>query len=107
MEPFNFVRLQFPFIVSYITFYRNKGHRSRKKAKERREEEERIVARERALQDDDAAPETDGDFERLLIATPNDSFLWVKYMAFKLSLADVDVSGKYRTPYTANIARVA
>ncbi|CAM9798055.1 unnamed protein product, partial [Sphacelaria rigidula] len=67
-----------------------KGHRSRKKAKERREEEERIVAREKALQDEDAAPETAGDFERLLIASPNESLLWVKFMAFKLGLADID-----------------
>eukprot|EP00903_Cladosiphon_okamuranus_P010099 g9564.t2 len=67
-----------------------KGHRSRKKAKERREEEERIAARERALQDEDAVPETAGDYERLLVATPNDSLLWVKFMAFKLSLADVE-----------------
>ncbi|CAM9409869.1 unnamed protein product, partial [Hapterophycus canaliculatus] len=66
------------------------GHRSRKKAKERREEEERIAARERALQDEDASPETAGDYERLLVATPNDSLLWVKFMAFKLSLADVE-----------------
>ncbi|CAN0347508.1 unnamed protein product [Ectocarpus sp. 6 AP-2014] len=69
---------------------RNKSHRSRKKAKERREEEDRIAARERALQDEDAAPETAGDYERLLVATPNDSLLWVKFMAFKLSLADVE-----------------
>ena len=39
----------------------------------------------------DAAPETAGDFERLLVASPNDSLLWVKYMAFKLSLAEVEV----------------
>ncbi|CAM9211625.1 unnamed protein product, partial [Ectocarpus sp. 12 AP-2014] len=67
-----------------------KSHRSRKKAKERREEEDRVAARERALQDEDAAPETAGDYERLLVATPNDSLLWVKFMAFKLSLADVE-----------------
>lgn len=36
-------------------------------------------------------PETAGDYERLLVATPNDSLLWVKFMAFKLSLADVEV----------------
>lgn len=71
---------------------RKKGHRSRKKAKERREEEERIVARERALLDENAAPETAGDYERLIVASPNDSLLWVKFMAFKLGLADIDVS---------------
>lgn len=50
------------------------------------------MAREKALQDEDAAPETAGDFERLLIASPNESLLWVKFMAFKLGLADIDVS---------------
>lgn len=49
------------------------------------------MARERALQDENAVPETAGDFERLLIASPNDSLLWVKFMAFKLGLADTDV----------------
>lgn len=39
----------------------------------------------------DGVPETSGDFERLIVAEPNNSFLWVKYMAFKLSLADVEV----------------
>lgn len=40
----------------------------------------------------DAVPETAEDFERLVVASPNSSLLWVKYMAFKLSLADVEVS---------------
>lgn len=40
----------------------------------------------------DGVPETAGDFERLMVAEPNSSLLWVKYMAFKLSLADVEVS---------------
>lgn len=44
----------------------------------------------------DAVPETAGDYERLLVATPNDSLLWVKFMAFKLSLADVEVSVERR-----------
>lgn len=41
--------------------------------------------------DQDAVPETAGDYERLLVATPNDSLLWIKFMVFKLSLADVEV----------------
>lgn len=35
-------------------------------------------------------PEHKDDFERMLIAQPNSSFLWVKYMAFHLQSADID-----------------
>ena len=40
--------------------------------------------------DGDKPPETIADFERLLVASPNDSFLWIKYMAFLLSLTEME-----------------
>lgn len=49
-------------------------------------------------------PETAGDFERLVVATPNDSLVWVKFMAFKLSLADVEVSATYIKEYFGLLA---
>ena len=39
-----------------------------------------------------AAPETADDFERLLLGSPNSSYLWIKYMAYQLSLADIDAA---------------
>ena len=47
------------------------------------------VAQELAEMDGDEAPETADEFERLLVAQPNVSFVWVKYMAFLISLGDI------------------
>lgn len=43
---------------------------------------------ERALQGD--IPRTPDDFEKLVRSSPNSSFVWIKYMAFLLDLADVE-----------------
>ena len=68
------------------------SHKSRKKAAARRKEEEEISRREVALADGtaDENPETAADFERLVASSPNSSETWIKYMAFHLSLADIE-----------------
>lgn len=38
----------------------------------------------------DKAPNSVADYERLLLASPNSSFLWVNYMAFQLQLSEID-----------------
>lgn len=38
----------------------------------------------------DQAPETIDEFEALVRTSPNSSFVWIKYMAFMLQLADVE-----------------
>lgn len=43
---------------------------------------------ERTLQGD--IPRTPDDFEKLVRSSPNSSFVWIKYMAFLLDLADVE-----------------
>lgn len=35
-------------------------------------------------------PESITDFERLLLASPNSSYMWIQYMAFQLQLAEID-----------------
>jgi rRNA biogenesis protein RRP5 len=67
------------------------SHKSHKKQAERRREEKEISRREMAWADGtaDENPETVGDFERLLAGNPNSSELWIRYMAFYLSLADI------------------
>ena len=67
------------------------SHKSRKKAAAKRREEEETSRREAALADGtaDDAPETAADFERLVASSPNSSEVWIKYMAFHLSLADI------------------
>ncbi|XP_065632266.1 rRNA biogenesis protein RRP5 [Quercus suber] len=61
--------------------------RPKKKAKEEREQEIR-AAEERLLEND--IPRTADEFEKLVRSSPNSSFVWIKYMAFMLSMADVE-----------------
>ncbi|CAK5279992.1 unnamed protein product, partial [Mycena citricolor] len=35
-------------------------------------------------------PESTADFERLLLGSPNSSYLWIQYMSFQLQLSEVD-----------------
>jgi rRNA biogenesis protein RRP5 len=70
---------------------KQKSHKSRKRQAEKRRLEQEISRREMALADGtaDDNPETASDFERLLAGDPNNSELWIRYMAFYLSLADI------------------
>lgn len=36
------------------------------------------------------APESTADFERLLLGSPNSSYLWIQYMSFQLQLSEID-----------------
>jgi rRNA biogenesis protein RRP5 len=67
------------------------SHKSKKKQALRRREEKEITRRETALADGtaDENPETAADFERLIAGNPNSSEIWIRYMAFHLSLADI------------------
>lgn len=68
----------------------SKQARKRQKKKTREEKEAAIARAEAARLQGDSAPETVEDFERLVLASPNSSFVWIKYMAFMLSLTEVD-----------------
>jgi len=61
--------------------------RLKKEARKQRELEISALE-ERALQGD--IPRTPDDFEKLVRSSPNSSFVWIKYMACLLDLADVD-----------------
>jgi len=75
---------------------KSSSRKSRKRQAEKRREEQEISRRETALADGtaDENPETAGDFERLLAGEPNNSELWIRYMAFYLSLADIPSARK-------------
>lgn len=75
---------------------KSSSRKSRKRQAEKRREEQEISRRETALADGtaDDNPETAGDFERLLAGEPNNSELWIRYMAFYLSLADIPSARK-------------
>jgi rRNA biogenesis protein RRP5 len=67
------------------------SHKSRRKQAQRRKEEQEISLREAALADGtaDESPETASDFERLLAGAPDSSELWIRYMAFHLTMANI------------------
>jgi len=70
------------------------SHKSRQRAAQKRKVEKDIAMRESALADGtaDERPETAKDFERLLASEPNASEHWIRYMAYHLSLADIDAA---------------
>eukprot|EP00180_Rhodochaete_pulchella_P003854 Plantae.Rhodophyta-Rhodochaete_pulchella.ctg7019.p1 GENE.Plantae.Rhodophyta-Rhodochaete_pulchella.ctg7019~~Plantae.Rhodophyta-Rhodochaete_pulchella.ctg7019.p1 ORF type:complete len:852 (-),score=174.86 Plantae.Rhodophyta-Rhodochaete_pulchella.ctg7019:174-2729(-) len=64
---------------------REKRAKKRQKAEQERETQER----ERSVLDALGNPQTDEDFERALMGSPNNSMLWIRYMALCLSLSQV------------------
>jgi rRNA biogenesis protein RRP5 len=43
-----------------------------------------------ALAEGKLVPQSADDFERLIVANPNASFLWIQYMAFYVGSTDID-----------------
>ncbi|KAG6542156.1 hypothetical protein Mapa_016388 [Marchantia paleacea] len=68
------------------------SEKQKKRAKKRlkKEREAAIAAAEEKRLKDNETPETVDEFEQLVRASPNSSFVWIKYMAFMLSIADVE-----------------
>jgi rRNA biogenesis protein RRP5 len=61
----------------------NRG--SKKKKRKRKEIEQDLTADLHTK-----TPESNADFERLLLGSPNSSYLWIRYMSFQLQLSEVD-----------------
>ena len=70
---------------------RNATRREKRAAakKKQRAEEAQTRALEAALVDASKAPESVDEFERLLLASPNSSMLWIQLMAFHLSQTQI------------------
>ena len=56
-----------------------------KKKKKRKEIEQDLTADMHTKM-----PESNADFERLLLGSPNSSYLWVQYMSFQLQISEID-----------------
>ena len=71
-----------------------KGGKGRTRQKEalKRREEQAVRTREASLQDGTHVPERPEDFERLLLAEPSSSLLWVQYMSHYLLQADLNAT---------------
>ncbi|KAI7898321.1 uncharacterized protein BX663DRAFT_525423 [Cokeromyces recurvatus] len=57
---------------------------STKKKKNKKQEVEDLTAQLNAN-----APQTANDYERLLVGSPNSSYLWINYMAYQLQLSEI------------------
>uniref|UniRef100_A0A2M4CYE1 Putative programmed cell death protein n=1 Tax=Anopheles darlingi TaxID=43151 RepID=A0A2M4CYE1_ANODA len=55
-----------------------------------KQEEERLRKIEEELADPSATPHTPDQFDRLVMAQPNNSMLWIRYMAFHMESAELD-----------------
>ncbi|KAE9408289.1 U3 snoRNP-associated protein Rrp5 [Gymnopus androsaceus JB14] len=63
----------------------NEAPSKKKKKKQRKEIEQDLTAQMHTK-----APESNADFERLLLGSPNSSYLWIQYMSFQLQLSEIE-----------------
>lgn len=49
-------------------------------------EEEKLVKAEQKLMNDEQTPQSADEFDRLIMASPDSSIVWVQYMAFHLQV---------------------
>ncbi|KXN86783.1 rRNA biogenesis protein RRP5 [Leucoagaricus sp. SymC.cos] len=59
---------------------------SHKKKKKKRKEIEQDLTAELQTK----TPESNADFERVLLGSPNSSYVWIQYMSFQLQLSEID-----------------
>lgn len=70
---------------------RKNQNNKREKRKKKEIEEERVNKLEEA-QNQDKEPETGEEFEKKILETPNNSYIWIKYMAFEAGLTEIEKS---------------
>lgn len=63
------------------------GHEQAKAKKKRKH---KAIEQDLTAEMHTKTPESDADFERLLLGSPNSSYLWIQYMSFQLQLAEVE-----------------
>lgn len=57
---------------------------------EQKRKEAEVAALEQRRMDGDALPQSVDDYEKLIMSSPQSSFVWVQYMAFQIGLTEVD-----------------
>jgi len=63
---------------------------TKRQLKRQKKEREEDIRRAELARVEGHAPESAADFERELMGSPNSSFLWIKFMAFQITLGEVD-----------------
>ena len=69
---------------------KDRRERARQKLEETRIEEAKLSQIEESLNDPGRTPVTPDDFDRMVLASPNSSILWLQYMAFHLENAEIE-----------------
>lgn len=64
----------------------HEGDGSKKKRKRRRKEIQKDLTADMHTK----LPDSNSDFERLLLGSPNSSYLWIQYMSFQLQISEVE-----------------
>ena len=64
--------------------------RQKSKEKDARRSEVEVSKREHAISQGTLVPETAQDFNRLLLASPNSSYLWIQFISYYLMSANID-----------------
>ncbi|KAK1931670.1 rRNA biogenesis protein RRP5 [Phytophthora citrophthora] len=54
--------------------------------------DEWVALREKALASNEEVPQSASDYERLLAVSPQSSYLWIQFMAYHISLTEVDLA---------------
>lgn len=65
----------------------SKAQKKREKEEHERQIRERELAR---VSESGSQPESAEDFERLVMGEPNSSMVWIQYMAFLISLGEIE-----------------
>lgn len=63
---------------------------TRKKNKKNKRKNKKVIVEDKTAELATKAPESVGDFERLLVGSPNSSVIWMSFMAFQLQLSEID-----------------
>lgn len=66
--------------------------------------DEWIALREKELANNEQTPQSADDYERLLAVSPLSSYLWIQYMAFHVSLTEVDLARDVATRATSAVS---
>ncbi|KAG2154655.1 hypothetical protein DEU56DRAFT_372848 [Suillus clintonianus] len=68
----------------------NEGSEEDESSKKKKRRKKKEIEQDLTADMHSKLPESNADFERLLLGSPNSSYLWVQYMSFLLQLSEID-----------------
>ena len=69
---------------------KDRRERAKEKLEQAKQDEAKLSQIEEELNNPDRTPVTTDDFDRMVLASPNSSILWLQYMAFHLENAEIE-----------------